>query len=154
MSNSLTVTMSSSFSTQPSSIAARSPTPIAIAVVQHDDRFLIGQRPEGVPLAGYWEFPGGKVEASESPEDAARRECLEETGLNVEICEAYPQVVHQYDHDKVRLYFFQAKPLDPSAKPQSPFRWVTRRELANYIFPPANAGLMQHLLAELRDLHE
>ncbi len=122
------------------------PTSIAIAVVQLDDRFLIGQRPQGVPLAGYWEFPGGKVIEGESPADAARRECFEETGLEVEIGAAYPEVVHQYDHDKLRLHFFVAQPIDISAKPQCPFRWVARHELRDYQFPPANAGLIAHLL--------
>ena len=47
------------------------PTPIAVAVVRYDGKFLIGRRPEGVPLAGLWEFPGGKVHAGETPEAAA-----------------------------------------------------------------------------------
>lgn len=58
------------------------PTPIAIAVVQHADQFLIGQRPAGLVLSGYWEFPGGKIQLGETPEAAAVRECLEETGLS------------------------------------------------------------------------
>ena len=53
---------------------AASPTAIAVAVVEHDDRFLVGQRPAGKPLAGYWEFPGGRVEEGESPQQAAIRE--------------------------------------------------------------------------------
>ena len=75
------------------------PTIIAIAVVEHDDRFLIGQRPAGVALAGYWEFPGGKVEPDESPADAAVRECLEETGIQISVVGEYPTTRHQYDHD-------------------------------------------------------
>src|SRR5437764_2006476 len=59
------------------------PTPIAVAVVEKDGHFLVGQRPEGVSLAGLWEFPGGKIEPGESPEAAAVRECLEETGVDV-----------------------------------------------------------------------
>ena len=56
-------------------------TPIAIAVVLHNDCVLIGVRPAGATLAGLWEFPGGKIEAGETPNEAAERECLEETGL-------------------------------------------------------------------------
>ena len=56
-------------------------TSIAVAVVEHEGRVLIGQRPPGTALAGYWEFPGGKIGAGERAEEAARRECLEETGL-------------------------------------------------------------------------
>ncbi len=58
---------------------------IAIAVVERDGQFLIGLRPEGESLAGYWEFPGGKLDPGEQAADAARRECLEETGLEVRI---------------------------------------------------------------------
>ena len=66
-------------------MSAASPTPIAVAVVEHDGRYLVGQRPAHVPLGGFWEFPGGKVERGETPEAAAIRECLEETGLTVHI---------------------------------------------------------------------
>lgn len=122
------------------------PTEIAIAVVEHRERFLIGQRPSGVPLAGLWEFPGGKVQPGETPAQAAQRECLEETGLRVMIGEAYPSVVHEYDHDRLRLHFFSATPVDPEQALQPPFRWVARVELAEHEFPPANQALIQHLL--------
>lgn len=120
--------------------------PIAIAVVEHVDRFLIGIRPEGATLAGYWEFPGGKMHPGESPAEAARRECWEETGLDVEITGEYESVEHRYDHARLELHFLAAKPLDPCAAPRAPFRWVPRLELAHYLFPPANAALIEFLL--------
>ncbi|HEV3024500.1 MAG TPA: (deoxy)nucleoside triphosphate pyrophosphohydrolase [Pirellulales bacterium] len=119
---------------------------IAVAVVEHDGRFLIGQRPSGVALAGLWEFPGGKVEPGETSAAAAARECLEETGLAIEVGEPYPAVVHQYEHGKVVLEFFACRAVDPSQSPQPPFRWVTHLELAGYPFPAANAGLIELLL--------
>jgi 8-oxo-dGTP diphosphatase len=122
------------------------PTPIAIAVVEHQGEFLIGPRPEGVPLAGYWEFPGGKVEPDETPEQAAARECEEETGLAVEVVAAYPETVHQYDHARVRLLFFACRPRDAGTSPRAPFRWVAAPQLAQFEFPPANAGLIAFLL--------
>jgi mutator protein MutT len=127
------------------------PTPIAVAVVRHQGKFLIQQRPEGVPLAGLWEFPGGKVEANETPAACAVRECKEETGLDVRVVGAYPEVVQQYDHDKVRLHFLACEPIggNPPPTPAGAL-WVTGLELRNYEFPRANAGLIALLSAESR----
>jgi 8-oxo-dGTP diphosphatase len=61
--------------------------PIAIAVVEQNNCFLIGKRPPGVVLAGYWEFPGGKILDGEEPSACAARECREETGVDVEVGE-------------------------------------------------------------------
>jgi 8-oxo-dGTP diphosphatase len=126
------------------------PTPIALAVVEHAGRYLIGQRPEGVPLAGYWEFPGGKVEANETVEQAAVRECREEAALDVVVVAEYPAVVQQYDHDRVRVHFLRCKPtqFDPATgEPPTPggYRWVAGAELRNYTFPKANDGLIAML---------
>ena len=118
------------------------PTPIAVAVVEHQGKFLIGRRPEGVALAGLWEFPGGKVQPSETPADAARRECLEETGLDVVVGAAYPEVVQQYDHDRVHLHFFDCSLVDAHAPTPDGYRWVAAHELAAYEFPRANEGLL------------
>lgn len=125
-----------------------SPTPIAIAVVENNDRFLVGQRPEHVPLAGLWEFPGGKVEAGETPEAAAVRECLEETGLQVRVTSAYPQHVQRYVHGQVRLHFFACQLTNSASLPQGPYRWVPRAELASLDFPEGNRGLLEELLSK------
>lgn len=124
-----------------------SPTSIAIAVVEHDGKFLVGPRPEGVPLAGLWEFPGGKVKPGESPQAAAVRECLEETGIEVIVQFSYPDHIQQYDHDHVRLYFFGCRPIDPEVMPVAPFRWVSRDGLADLLFPSGNKALLQMLLS-------
>jgi mutator protein MutT len=121
------------------------PTRIAIAVVEHEGRFLIGQRPPGVALAGLWEFPGGKTEAGETPEQCAVRECREEAGCDVEVVSAYPSVVHQYDHGEVELCFFACRLIRSSTVPRPPFRWVERSELGSYTFPAANAELLRFL---------
>ncbi len=123
------------------------PTQIAVAVVEHDGQFLVGLRPPGVPLAGYWEFPGGKVHADETPAVAAVRECREETGLSIELCGEYPDVVHQYDHDRLRLFFFAARCVSAHVEPQTPFLWLPRANFGQLTFPPANAALVSYLLA-------
>ena len=127
------------------------PTRIAIAVVERDDRFLFFLRPEGVPLAGLWEFPGGKIEPGETTEQAAVRECREETGLVVEPLFSYPAAAHEYSHGAVELDFVACSLVSGErVEPQPPFRWVERGELAQYEFPQANRELIRKLLAEQR----
>lgn len=121
------------------------PTLIAIAVVEDNERFLVGLRPEGVALAGFHEFPGGKVEPGELPAQAAVRECLEETGLLVEVIDAFPEHVHQYQHGRVRLLFFRCRTKQPETQPQAPFRWIERAELGSLRFPDGNDALLAAL---------
>ncbi len=127
------------------------PTRIAIAVVEHEGRFLIGQRPEGVPLAGLWEFPGGKIEPAETAEQAAVRECREEAGIEVQPRFRYPTAEHEYDHGAVELDFIACRiAAGQAAQPMPPFQWVERRELSNYEFPAGNRRVLEqlHLSAE------
>lgn len=123
-------------------------TPIAVAVVHHAGRYLIGRRPEGVPLAGLWEFPGGKVHDDETFEQAAARECLEETGLDVSVGREYGRVVQEYSHGTLDMRFFACTPRDPDKPPAAPFCWVEGRKLMQYRFPEANRVLVQTLAAQ------
>jgi 8-oxo-dGTP diphosphatase len=126
----------------------KAPIRVAVAVVERDGVFLIGQRPEGVPLSGLWEFPGGKMRGGEMAEDAAVRECIEETGQTVVAVGRYSTVVEQYAHGLVEITFIACRPADVLAAPQAPFRWVAAAELGNYSFPSANAKLIRQLVAE------
>lgn len=121
-------------------------TPIAVAVVEHQGTFLIGQRQPGTPLAGLWEFPGGKIETGESPAEAAVRECREETGMEVAVVDALLVQSHRYEHDRVRLHFFHCRPIDPVSKPLAPFQWVARSELEVRPFPAGNQPILQLLI--------
>jgi len=122
-------------------------TQIAIAVVEHNGQFLVGERPAGVPLAGYAEFPGGKNLPGESATAAAERECLEETGVAVAAIGTFLSVDHAYEHGLLRLHFLDCRPVNAEDTPRSPFRWVSRSELAELKFPPANSNLLALLLS-------
>lgn len=124
---------------------------IAVAVVEHNDQFLIGPRPDGVVLAGYWEFPGGKVrvDSGEHPNEAAVRECFEETGLKVVVKGEFPSQVHTYAHGTVYLHFISCTAIDPSQEPLAPFRWVPRNQLDQFRFPDGNKQLLDMLVNDL-----
>lgn len=122
------------------------PQPIAVAIVVHDDRVLIGPRGPKGPLAGLWEFPGGKIHSGETPAEAAKRECLEETGLAIRVLALTSEVDHRYVHGEVKIFFFAAEPENPLAWPQAPFTWVPIAALPAYAFPPANAEVIARLL--------
>jgi len=119
---------------------------IAIAVVEHEGRILIGQRPPDVPLAGLWEFPGGKMQPEETAKEAAVRECREETGLAVEPMGTWLVQEEEYSHGRVRLHFIACRlAAEESGSPQEPFRWVPREELAEYEFPSGNREILKLL---------
>ena len=124
------------------------PIAIAVAVVRQGDSVLIGQRPKGKPLAGYWEFPGGKILPGETPADAAVRECYEETGLRIRVAGPMANVQHRYDHGTLRLHFLEAVPVESDSSPRPPFRWTSVAELEQYRFPPANVAVLQMLASE------
>jgi len=116
-------------------------------VVEHQDRFLIGRRGKDVALAGYWEFPGGKVQPGETTQQAAERECLEETGLSVQANRLLLRRTHDYAHATVDLHFFACTLTDMAdTQPRPPFAWTARSALADCEFPAANGPLIRLLL--------
>jgi 8-oxo-dGTP diphosphatase len=84
----------------------RTPVDVAVGVlIDADGRFLVTSRPEGKVYAGYWEFPGGKLEAGESVEEALRRELHEELGIRIGAVEPWKIELMDYPHARVRLHF-------------------------------------------------
>lgn len=84
----------------------RRPVDVAVGVlIDRDGRFLLTSRPDGKVYAGYWEFPGGKLEAGESVEQALRRELHEELGITIDAARPWQVEVVDYPHARVRLHF-------------------------------------------------
>lgn len=131
---------------------AERPVRVGIALVDRDGRFLIRQRLPGNPMAGFWEFPGGKCEAGETPAEATRRECLEEIGLDVIPGGLRRRIVHRYPHAWVELSFFDCITASPDAEPDpaSGFRWVAAADLPAHTFPEGNASVLEDLVRESR----
>ncbi|HMP03314.1 MAG TPA: (deoxy)nucleoside triphosphate pyrophosphohydrolase [Gemmatales bacterium] len=142
-------------STEPPSTPARSFIPefaaerttIVVGIVVHGERVLVGVRPEGCPLAGCAEFPGGKVLPGEALEAALAREVMEETGLAVRPSVWRQVVEHDYAHGRLQLHFIRCE-LVGTGSPRPPFRWASWSELARLPFPAANAEVIQALLVE------
>jgi 8-oxo-dGTP diphosphatase len=86
--------------------AGRAITEVAVGVlIDADGRFLLTSRPEGKVYAGYWEFPGGKLETGETVEQALRRELIEEIGVRIGVAHAWKTQLVDYPHALVRLNF-------------------------------------------------
>ncbi len=122
--------------------------PIDVAVgilIKPNGDVLLGQRPEGKPYAGYWEFPGGKVERGEAIFDALKREFLEELGVHITSAEAWCGVDYVYPHAHVRLHFYISR--DWQGEPQSlegqEFAWQGRVAVEPLL--PATIPLLEWL---------
>ncbi len=135
-----------------SSASGRIITRVGIGIIRHEGKVVVGVRASDATLGGFAEFPGGKCELGEPVVETIRRECLEETGLVVDVEDA-PLVVtrHDYAHGKLELHFHLCTlQSDGSAELAGSFRWVEKWELAALKFPPANTEALE-LLSELPD---
>ena len=102
--------------------------PIDVAVgilMKPNGDVLLGQRPDGKPYSGYWEFPGGKVDPGESILQALKREFVEELGIEVVSAEEWCGVEHVYEHAHVRLHFFISREWrgEPQSLEGQAFAW-------------------------------
>lgn len=125
-------------------------TPVAIALIAHNDCYLIGRRGPDGPLPGYFEFPGGKCLWGESPEACVVRECFEETGLVIEPVRLRREIFHTYPYGTVDLHFFDCRlvPGCEATRVRPGLTWVPRGELAKFDFPEPNRALVAELIQE------
>jgi 8-oxo-dGTP diphosphatase len=121
----------------------------ACALIDSDGRVLIAQRPEGKMMAGLWEFPGGKVEAGERPEESLIRELNEELGIVVkEACLApltFASHVYPDFHLLMPLYVCRRWEGFVEGREKQTLKWVRPVELRSYPMPPADEPLISHL---------
>jgi len=120
---------------------------VALAVAVRGDGLLVTRRQAGVPLAGAWEFPGGKVEPGETPADAARRELAEETGLVAAELEPLVLVVHDYAEQPLRFHVFLAREPVGEVRLDTEREWAWKRldEIDEAAMPEANRQMLRAL---------
>lgn len=124
---------------------------VVAAVIESDGAYLVTRRQEGVHLAGFWEFPGGKVHEHETHASALRREMLEELDVDVTVGERVLQTVHRYPEREVELHFYRCALLGtPRPLLGQGMDWVSRDALASLRFPEADAELIGLLTATSR----
>ncbi|MCF3642201.1 8-oxo-dGTP diphosphatase MutT [Rhizobium sp. TRM95111] len=121
----------------------------ACALVDADGRILIAQRPEGKSLAGLWEFPGGKVETGETPEETLIRELDEELGIRTKVACLAPLTFASYTYDDFHLLMplYVCRRFEGVAhgREGQAVKWVRPKTLRDYPMPPADEPLIPFL---------
>ena len=120
---------------------------VVAAILWRGDRFLAVRRPPGKPMAGMWEFPGGKLEPGETPADALVREIREELGVIPRFPVFWKETTHAYPDLRVRLAFFQVREFvgDPAPLEGQEMAWLTPVEALAYPFLEADTDIVRQL---------
>lgn len=128
--------------------------PVVAGLIKKNDEVLLGKRPEGHSLAGVWEFPGGKIEPSEHPEVALKRELSEELGIDATIGPLKFSTTHSYGETNILLLFY-AIPFwqgEPRTKHHESLKWTNINELENQVLPEANRKALKDILKALAEM--
>jgi 8-oxo-dGTP diphosphatase len=126
--------------------------PVVAGFLKKDGKILIGQRPENHSLAGQWEFPGGKIELGESPEQALARELYEELGIEATVGSLRLACSHSYGDVGILIMFFEVPFWKGEPKPIHHLKldWVQPQELENRNIPEANKKNLERIFNTLR----
>jgi 8-oxo-dGTP diphosphatase len=118
-----------------------------LAVIERDGKVLLALRSEGSHLAGYWEFPGGRIEAGETPEACVVRELREELGVVARVDARLGIIDHAYPDRRVRLHGFRCAIVKGVPRPlaSESLAWVPRRALRTWRLPPADRAVLAWL---------
>ena len=118
----------------------------SVALINSDNQILIAQRPKDKHLSGLWEFPGGKVEKNESPENTLIRELKEELNVNLNQKCVAPLTFSEFDYKEFNLllllYVCRRWDGDPESMENNPIKWVKSNKLREYKMPPADDSLI------------
>ncbi len=121
-------------------------TVVACALIDADNRVLLAQRPEGKSMAGLWEFPGGKIEAGETPEESLIRELEEELGIVTQADCLAPLTFASHSYEKFHLMMplFICRKFEgiPMPKEGQQLKWVRAKQLRDYPMPAADEPLI------------
>jgi len=133
-------------------MTAGQPLLVAAAVVIRDGRILLTQRPPKGHLASFWEFPGGKLEAGESPEQAVVRECAEEIGAVVRPIDILDVTYHRYDSRAVLILFYECELVSGEIEHRevAAHEWVAPEALLRFPLPAADVNVVSKLQRRFR----
>ncbi|RYZ04327.1 MAG: (deoxy)nucleoside triphosphate pyrophosphohydrolase [Myxococcales bacterium] len=121
---------------------------VVAAVIAQDGRYLVTQRRPTAVLPLLWEFPGGKVESTETDLDALKREVRHRVGVEIEPGAPMSSVAHEYEHYTVELFLYECRLTqgEPAAVNVHQFRWVESADFETLPFTPADEASMSKLL--------
>ncbi|KUO75004.1 MAG: NUDIX hydrolase [Desulfosporosinus sp. BRH_c37] len=120
---------------------------VTAAIILKDNKILIAQRAPDDKLAGKWEFPGGKIEPSETPQECLKREIREELDVEIEVLDFFGESIYTYHSGTIQLMAFWCKLIsgDLKLKVHNEIAWVNHNELDLYDFAPADIPLVEKL---------
>lgn len=125
---------------------------VTAAAMVRDGKVLIAQREAGSHMEFRWEFPGGKLETDETPEECIVREIKEELDMDIEVLDIYKVVQFAYEEKEILLLCYLCKIVRGEGKTIecNDFRWVSKEELSQYEFVPADLPIVQKLIRDDR----
>jgi ADP-ribose pyrophosphatase len=128
-------------------------TKVVCGIILKDDLVLICRRKPEKSLGGYWEFPGGKVEESESYEESLLRELIEELNLKVEIKQHFFNTVHHYDKGAIELISFicETENIATQSTDHDRLEWIKVSDLLNWKLAPADIPIAKELIEKIKD---
>ena len=127
--------------------------PVVAGFLKKADQILVGQRPEHHSLPGQWEFPGGKIELGESPDQALARELKEELGIEAEIGPLKLATTHHYNEVGILILFYEVLYWRGEVKPKhhTKIEWIKPEDLKNKNIPEANKKILDKLLKVIQE---